>query len=115
MDVNFYSSCVYSLSEEGLEPVEIGEVIGEEENAILVYIEGESDATVWRGKDCRLWAHDFINYPVTGGRIPFDGVPIEEDVTVSVALTVIYGLLATAGIAFTITCLIFNFVFRERK
>ena len=46
---------------------------------------------------------------------PFDGVPIEEDVTVSVALTVIYGLLATAGIAFTIACLIFNFVFREKK
>ena len=50
-----------------------------------------------------------------GGLIPYDGVPIEEDVTVALPLTVIVILLATAGIAFTIACLIFNFVFREKK
>ncbi len=49
------------------------------------------------------------------GLIPYDGVPIEETVTVNVSLTVIYTLMATAGIIFTIICLSFNFIFRDRK
>ncbi len=49
------------------------------------------------------------------GLVPYDGVPIEETVTVNVSLTVIYTLMATAGIIFTIICLGFNFIFRDRK
>ena len=33
----------------------------------------------------------------------------------SVPLTVVYDLLATIGIVFTIICLVFNFVFRKTK
>ncbi len=49
------------------------------------------------------------------GLVPYDGVPIEEIETVAMSLTVIYCLLATAGIVFAIVCLVFNFVFRKRK
>jgi len=47
--------------------------------------------------------------------IPYDGVPVEEVVTVHISATVIIVLLATAGLVFTAVCLIFNFVFRKRK
>ncbi len=55
----------------------------------------------------------YLCYP--DGLVPYDGVPIEEIETVAVPLTVIYTLLATAGIIFAIVCLVFNFVFRQRK
>jgi len=47
--------------------------------------------------------------------IPFDGVPIEELVTVHIAVTVIIIVLAGCGIILTVACLVFNFLFRERK
>ena len=47
--------------------------------------------------------------------IPSDGIPIEEVVTVAVPLTVVYVILATAGLLFTFVCLAFNFVFRKRR
>ena len=47
--------------------------------------------------------------------IPNDGVPIEEVVTVSLALTVVYMILAVAGIVFAIICLIFTLIFRKKK
>lgn len=50
-----------------------------------------------------------------GGTIPYDGVPIEEIVTVEVPLTVIYTILAFAGIVFAIVCLVFTLVLRNRK
>ena len=47
--------------------------------------------------------------------IPNDGIPIEEVVTVAVPLTVVYVILATAGLLFTVVCLAFNFIFRKRR
>ena len=47
--------------------------------------------------------------------IPNDGIPIEEVVTVSVALTVVYATLATAGLVFAVVCLTFTFIFRHKK
>lgn len=49
------------------------------------------------------------------GLIPYDGVPIEMTETVELPLTVLYSLLATAGIIFAIICLVFNFHFRKQK
>lgn len=49
------------------------------------------------------------------GGIPYDGRPREITETVDVSLTVIFIVLATAGIILAIICLIFNFIFRERK
>ena len=47
--------------------------------------------------------------------IPSDGIPIEEVVTVSIGLTVVYVILASVGIVFAIICLTFTFIFRERR
>ncbi len=51
----------------------------------------------------------------TDGLVPYDGVPIEEIETVAVPLTVVYSILASAGIVFAIVCLTFNFTFRKRR
>ncbi|CAI8029903.1 hypothetical protein GBAR_LOCUS16974 [Geodia barretti] len=47
--------------------------------------------------------------------IPNDGIPIEDVVTVSVALTVVYVILATTGLVFAVGCLLFNIIFRQRR
>ena len=47
--------------------------------------------------------------------IPNDGIPIEEVVTVSTALTVMYVLLAVAGFVFSVVCLLFITIFRRKK
>ena len=49
------------------------------------------------------------------GGIPPDGTPEMRVVTYHLALVVTYDVLAAVGIAFTMVCLVFNFVFRERK
>ena len=50
-----------------------------------------------------------------GGVVSYDGVPTEKDVSVDLSLTVIFSILATAGIVFAVTCLVFNFIFRDKK
>jgi hypothetical protein len=49
------------------------------------------------------------------GGTPYDGRPVEIIEAVNISLTVIFIVLATAGIVLAIVCLIFNFIFRERK
>ena len=47
--------------------------------------------------------------------IPNDGKPIEEVVTVSLGLTVVYVIFATAGSMFAVACLTFTLIFRQKK
>ena len=47
--------------------------------------------------------------------VPYDGMPTAVIETVHISLTVIFAVLSTIGIVFTIVCLAFNFVFRDRK
>jgi hypothetical protein len=47
--------------------------------------------------------------------IPYDGTPVEIIETVDISLTVIFTVLSTIGIVFTIVCLAFNFIFKDRK
>ena len=60
-----------------------------------------------------LQLDDGLFFPLEG--IPNDGIPTEEVVTVSVVLTVVYVVLATAGLIFTAVCIMFNIIYRERK
>ena len=46
--------------------------------------------------------------------VPHDGTIQEEVVTVHLSVTVLIVILAAAGLVFTIVCLVFNFVFREK-
>ena len=43
-----------------------------------------------------------------------DGIPIEDVVTVSVGLTVVYVILAIAGLVFAVFCLLFNLLCKKR-
>ena len=49
------------------------------------------------------------------GLVPYDGVPNDEYVTVGVPVTVVYILLSVIGIIFAVLCLIFNFVYRNKR
>lgn len=49
------------------------------------------------------------------GLIPQDGLPVPVIATVSTPVTVMFTLLNVFGIAFALTCLAFNIVFREKK
>ena len=61
----------------------------------------------------------YTNSPITptfpDHLIPYDGVPTEKEVSVDLSLTVIFSILATAGIVFAVACLVFNFIFRKKK
>ena len=52
--------------------------------------------------------------PITDG-IPNDGIPRKDTVTIAIPLSVVYTILAIAGLLFSVACLIFNFIFREKK
>lgn len=60
-------------------------------------------------------SHSLCLKLTVSGIIPFDGVPNKEVVTIHAAVTVIFILLAVAGITFAAVCLTFNFVYRESK
>ena len=50
-----------------------------------------------------------------GDLIPYDGVPLQEEVSVALPLTVTFAILAAAGIVFAVACLVFNCIFRNKK
>ena len=47
--------------------------------------------------------------------IPLDGSPEVSIHTFEIGLVIVFDVLATVGIVFAIGCLLFNFIFRERK
>ena len=47
--------------------------------------------------------------------VPYDGVPVDATATIHIAMTVVYFILMTAGIAFAVFCLFFNLCFRDKK
>ena len=49
------------------------------------------------------------------GLTPKDGLPESEIAVVHAPITVIFTLMNVLGLAFAITCLVFNIVYREKK
>lgn len=47
--------------------------------------------------------------------VPFDGIPKEELQVLHVSVTITFVVLSTAGIAFAIFCIVFNYIFRKKK
>ena len=102
----------------------IADVLIQGGNTSLQY-RNETDSTVWPG----YYMYYILLYPnrqllcpciryqsisalldnLTLGGIPFDGIFLEVDLTVSLVLTVIYGVVVAAGIIFAVVCLVFNF------
>ena len=62
---------------------------------------------------CSLYFYLCMFY--LSGLVPYDGVPREAWVTVHPAVVTLFMILAAAGIALAIACLIFNFYFRKSK
>ena len=58
--------------------------------------------------DCILW-HGII------AGVPYDGEPMQEVVMVHPVLTILVVVLTTAGTIFGIACMIFNFVYRNKR
>ena len=56
-----------------------------------------------------------IYLPSSSDGIPNDGIPIEDLVTVSLVLTIVYALLAVSGLVFAVVCVFFTLIFRNRK
>ena len=61
----------------------------------------------------------FVNKPMlqnyfTDG-VPYDGVPEDKVERIHSSITVIFCLLSTCGIVFAISCMLFNFKYRNKK
>ena len=56
-----------------------------------------------------------VNSWLLGGLVPYDGITDKVLVTVALPVTLIFVVLASAGIIFAILCLVFNFVFRNKR
>lgn len=85
---------------------------------ILLYVNNESNETVWLGNNiCLFIIIIIILYPhlINAGYIPGDGTPINVVLPVKIPLLIVYYALATIGIIFAFICLLFNLVFRNRK
>ena len=84
-------------------------------NLLFSYKEGFSRNTLWPRKcgKSKLCGFESFSRVYTDGMIPYDGVPEMAVATVHISISVIFGLLASVGIAFALICLIFNFYFRN--
>ena len=64
------------------------------------------------------WNKETINHimwiSVSDG-VPYDGVPKQNIIKTHPAIVAIINILAVVGIAFSITCMVFNFVFRKKR
>lgn len=83
------------------------------ETRTFSYENGGTEEKIWPSKMYLL----NVLYSVFSylGGIPSDGVPEIVIVTVAVPLTVIYCILSVLGICFAAVCLVFNFMYREKK
>jgi hypothetical protein len=62
---------------------------------------------------CAIVSRSALNLYVAG--VPYDGEPELEVLTVHPALTALVLTLTVAGTTFAIACMIFNFVYRNRR
>ena len=78
----------------------------------FTFTEGESANTIWAG------IIDFIIidlcHTVSGGA-PYDGSAVDAVHRNHLAMEIIYSILATAGLVFTVVCFVFNLLFRNTK
>lgn len=64
--------------------------------------------------NCKHLQSDVHCYILVDG-VPSDGTPIEVISSYHLALVITFDVLAFLGLIYTTVCLVFNFVFRQRK
>ena len=78
------------------------------------FTEGESAKTLWDGNkiDIKVKIIFYFSY---SGDVPYDGSAVDAVHRNHIAMEVIYSILATAGLVFTVVCFLFNLFFRNTK
>ena len=109
-----YRDSTSSSASTGIELVRISQI----NDSVYTYDENQSNDTVFPGKyyaldSCSAVYVATIVWSTDG--IPSDGTPLEVIVTFHLALVIIYYVLTFLGFVFATVCLIFNFVYRNRK
>ena len=54
-----------------------------------------------------------MGYVIDG--VPYDGVPEDNVERIHTSVTVIFCLMSTAGIIFAISCMLFNYIYRDKR
>ena len=49
------------------------------------------------------------------GYVPIDGIPRTEVATISVPVAIVFIFVEACGLVFAIVCLLFNFIFRNKR
>jgi gamma-aminobutyric acid type B receptor len=62
-----------------------------------------------------FYVNGFTDGRVFQDGVPHDGIPERTFVTIHLSLTIIIAVLVALGLGFTIVCLVFNTIFRQRK
>ena len=99
-------------------------VVTYDNNGVVVFVEGESPDTLWPGmhnkNDCLFFLRILVSnaeliYCPTDGVTPYDGTPNDVVEGTHSAVTVVFTLLASLGLLFTVACLVFNAAFKNKK
>ena len=67
------------------------------------------------GKVCHYSLHTQTDLSINLGGVPYDGFPDERIHQTPLPIVIIYSIMATVGLIFAITCLVFNVVFRQKR
>ena len=81
--------------------------------SIFAFKPSENQFTLWKGVSL-LVTHN-CNYQLIKGGVPYDGFPDERIHQTPLPIAIIYSIMATVGLIFAITCLVFNVVFRQKR
>ena len=87
-------------------------------SSILTFTSRENVHKLWPG--IQLWQQTNRNtiysfvYSLTGG-VPYDGSAVDDVHHNHIAMVTIYSTLTTAGLIYTLVCLVFNIRFRNSK
>ena len=83
---------------------------------IFTYLQGFNDNIIFPGKVIILRANKMkLMYPSFTDGITLDGTILNITHTFELGLVIVFDILATMGLIFTIGCLMFNIIFRNRK
>ena len=62
-----------------------------------------------------IYVHINIILPHSTDGFPPDGTPIQVNCSYNIWLTILYDLIAVAGLVFMVVCGVLNFIFRNKK
>ena len=121
--VNYCFCSVDAETIEGLPVNYIADITILQDGYEFVYRNSEDSLSVWGGKiTCNLLVHELSSLKhrnilicSSSESVPYDGAAIMNVVSSNLVVVGVFYTLASVGVIFTIACLIFNIVLRNRK